>query len=62
MQLFKKTIHGSGTTALIILNEELEYITKVVKSLEESRLLIQGISETIKSETKGQKGRFPSML
>ena len=33
-----------------------------MKSLEESGLLIQGISETIKNETKEQKGRYFSML
>ena len=62
MQLFKNNIQGSGTTALIILNEEIEDILKILKSLEESQLLIQRISETIKNETKEQKGRFLSML
>ena len=40
----------------------MEYVMKVVKSLKESGLLVQKISETIKNETKEQKGRFPSML
>ena len=62
MQLFKNNVQGSGTTALIILNEEIEDILKILKSLEESQLLIQRISETIKNETKEQKGRFLSML
>ena len=31
---------------------------KIVKSLEESRLLIKGISKTIKNEAKEQKGGF----
>ena len=57
-----KKIPGSGTTALIISNEEKEDIMKIVKSLEESGLLIQGISETIKNETKEQKGVFLSIL
>ena len=35
----QKKMYGSGTTALIISNEEMEYIMKIVKSLEESRLL-----------------------
>ena len=52
----------SGTTALIILNEEMEDILKIVKSLEQSGLLIKGISETIKNEAKGQKGKFLSLL
>ena len=62
MQLFKNNVQGSGTTALIILNEEIEDILKILKSLEESQLLIQRISEIIKNETKEQKGRFLSML
>ena len=35
---------------------------KIVKSLEESGLLIKGVSETIKNEAKEQKGAFLSML
>ena len=45
----QKKIYGSGTTALIISNEEMEDIMKIVKSLEYSELLIKGISETIKN-------------
>ena len=45
-------IYGSGTTALIISNEEMKDIMKIVKSLEESGLLIKGTSEKIKNETK----------
>ena len=37
----KKKIHGSGIAALIISNEEMEDIMKIIKSLEESQLLIQ---------------------
>ena len=58
----QKKIYGSGTTALIISNEEMEDIMKIVKSLEESGLLINGISETIKNEAKEQKGGFLTML
>ena len=43
-------IYGSGTTALIISNKEMEDIMKTVKSLKESGLLMKGISETIKNE------------
>ena len=52
----KKKNHGSGTLALIISNEETEDIMKIVKSLEESGLLIWRISETIKIEAKEHKG------
>ena len=48
----QKKIYESGTTALIISNEEMEDIMKIVKSLEELGLLIKGISEKIKNETK----------
>ena len=40
----------------------MEDLMKIVKSLEESRLLIKGISETIKNEIKEQKGGFPPIL
>ena len=58
----QKKNYGSGTTALIISNEDMKDIMKIVKSLEESGLLIKGISETIKNETKEQKGGFHSVL
>ena len=40
----------------------MEDIMKIVKSLEESGLLIKGINETIKNEAKEQKGGFLPML
>ena len=40
----------------------MQNIMKILKSLEESGLLVKGISETIKNETKERKGRFLSML
>ena len=51
----QKKIYGSGKTALIISNEEMEDIMRIVKSIEESGLLIKRISETIKNEAKEQK-------
>ena len=58
----QKKIPRSGNTALIISNEEMENLSKIVKSLEESGLLIKRISKTIKNETKEQKWGFLSML
>ena len=55
---FHKKMFGSGMTKLIISNEEMSHIMKIVKSLEESGLLIKGIRETIKNEAKEQKGGF----
>ena len=51
-------IFGSGFTILIISNEEMEDIMKIVMSLEDSGLLIKGISKTIKSEANKQKEDF----
>ena len=53
-----KKMLGSGTTTLVISNEEMNGIMKTVKSLEESGLLIKGVSETIKNEAKEQKEDF----
>ena len=53
---------GSDTTTLIISNEEMNDIMKITKSLEESWLLIKGVSETIENEAKEQKGRFLRIL
>ena len=58
----QKNIYESGTTALIISNEEIEYIMKIDKSLKASGLLIKGISDTIKNEAKKQKGGLLSIL
>ena len=44
----------SGFTTVIISNEEMNYIMKIVKCLEESGLLIKGLSKTIKNEAKEQ--------
>ena len=54
-----KKMFGSGDTALIISNEEINDIMKIIKPLEESGLLIKGVSETIKNEAKEQKEDFP---
>ena len=45
IQKKKKKKYESGTTALIIPNKEMEDIKKIVKSFEESELLIKGISK-----------------
>ena len=57
-----KKIFGSGITTLIISNKEMNDIMKIVKSLEESGLLIKDVSETIKNKAKEQKGGFLGML
>ena len=52
----QKKIHGSGTTILIISNDELNDIIKIVQALDDSNILSKGASKTIKNETKEQKG------
>ena len=58
MQLFIKKNFGSGLTTLKISNEEMNNIMKIVKCLEETGLLIKGVSETIKNEVRNQKGEL----
>ena len=62
-----KKILGSGhnhssSTTLIISNDEIKDIIKIVKSLEDSGLLLKGVTETVQNEVKEQKGGFLSML
>ena len=63
----QKKIHGSGTTKgagvkLIIEQEDMNDIVKIIKALENSGILLKGVSKAIKNETKEQKGGFLSML
>ena len=54
----QKDIFGSGTTTLKISNKEIKDILNIAKSFEESNLLIEGISETIKLKQKNKKADF----
>ena len=58
----KKKMLGSGTTTLIISNDEMNDIRKIVKSLEDSGVLLKGVSETIQYEAKEKRGGFLPML
>ena len=58
----QKKINGSGTTTLIISNEEVNDLRKIVQALEDSDILQNGVIKTIKNETKEQKGGLLSML
>ena len=53
---------GSGTTTLIISNEEMNDIMKIVQALEDSNILLKGVTKTVQNEAKEQKGGFLSML
>ena len=57
----QKKIHGSGVK-LIIEQEDMNDIMKIVKALENSGILLKGVSKAIKNETNEQKGGFLSML
>ena len=57
-----KKILGSGNTTLIISNKDIEDLTKIVKSLEDSGLLLKGVTESVQNEVKEQKGGFLSIL
>ena len=64
-KIIHKKILGSGhnnNTTLIISNDEIDDILKIVKSLEDSGVLLKGVSETIQNEAKEQRGGLLSML
>ena len=52
----------SGNTTLTISNEEINDIMKIVQALQESDILLNRVTKTIKNGTKEQKGGFLSML
>ena len=53
-----RKMFGSGFTPLITSNEEMEDIMKIIKSLEDSGLLIKGVGETIQNEAENKKEDF----
>ena len=57
----QKKIYGSRMTALVISNEEVDDVMKIVKSVEESGLLIKGVGKANENETK-EKLDFFGML
>ena len=51
-----KKILGSGhSTTLTISNDEMEVILKLVQPLEDSGLLLKGVSETIQNEVRTKR-------
>ena len=55
-------MYGSGNNTLIISNNDLNDLIKIVAALEEHDILLKGTAKTIKNATKEQKGGFLSML
>ena len=52
----------TGTTTLSISNEEMNDIMKIVQALEDSNILLKGVTKTIENKTKEQRGEFLSIL
>ena len=57
----QKKIHGSGVK-LIIEQEDMNDIIKIIEALGNFRILLKGVTKTIENETKEQRGGFLSML
>ena len=57
----QKKIHGSGVK-LIIEEEDMKDIMKIIEALENSGILLKGVTKTIENETKEQRGGFLCML
>ena len=61
MEVYKKKMHGSGVK-LIIEEEDMKDIGKIIEALENCGILLKGVTKTIENETKEQRGGFLSML
>ena len=59
-EIIQKKLYGSRTTILLS-NEEIEHIIKLVKSLKDIGLVIKGVSKTTENEAKEKKGGFLSI-
>ena len=57
----QKKIHGSGVK-LIIEQEDMNNIMKIIDALENSGILFKGVTKTIENETKERRGGFLGML
>ena len=57
----QKKIHGSGIK-LIIEEEDMKDIMEIIEALENSGILLKGVSKTMENETKEQRGGFLSMI
>ena len=57
----QKNIHGSEVK-LIIEQEDMNDIMKIIETLENSGIFLKGVTKTIENETKEQRGGFLVML
>ena len=60
--IHKKVLGTGNHTTLIFSNDDLNDLLKAIKSLENSGILLDGITETVKNKVKKQKGGFLSTL
>ena len=60
--IHKKILGSGNNTTVTISNKNMDDLIKIVKSLEDSGLLLKGITESVENEIKEQKGGFLSML
>ena len=58
----QKKMYGSGMTTLVISNDDLDDLIKIITALEEYDILLKGTTQTIENETKKQEGEFLSVL
>ena len=54
----QKEIHSSRTTSFIISNEEINDLMKILQVLEDSNILLKGVTKTNKNKTKNKKEDF----
>ena len=60
--IHKKVLVSGNMKTLIMSNDEIEDINKIVKALEDSGLLLKEVTEAVQNEVKEEKGGFLSML
>ena len=60
--IHKKILGSGGHTTLIISNKDMDDLIEIVKSLEDSGLLLKGVTESVQNEVKEQRGGFLSLL
>ena len=60
--IHKKILASGNNATLIISNKDIVDLIKIVKSLEDSDLLLKGVTESVQNEVKEQKEGFLSML
>ena len=54
-EIHKKILGSGNNTTLIISNKDIEDLIKIVKSLEDTGLLLKGVTESVQNEVKEQK-------